>query len=363
MSIAVPESLPGRGVTVAEVNLKLIWDVVSRIQVGKAGYAYVVDGSGQLLAHPDLSLVLQRRDFSLLRQVQAARRGSACCEAEPTIAADINGRQVLTARAVIDPPGWSVFVEQPLEEAFAPLYVLLARIGMVLVGGLVVSVFASLLLARRMTSPIRELQAGAARIGAGALDHRIDVRTGDELEALGNAFNQMTAHLSDSYSTLEGKVEERTRDLAEALTRLEAQSKQLETASRHKSEFLANMSHELRTPLNAINGFSQVLLERLFGDVNPRQEEYLKDILSSGRHLLSLINDILDLSKVEAGRMDLQRTSFSLSTHWRTDSRWSASAPGDEPSPSASTSIRQSAWSRRTSARSNRSSSICSRTP
>ena len=87
---------------------------------------------------------------------------------------------------------------------------------------------------------------------------------------------------------------------------------ELEAASQHKSEFLANMSHELRTPLNAIIGFSQVLRQRLFGEVNAKQEEYLDDILSSGNHLLSLINDVLDLSKVEAGQVELEVATFSL---------------------------------------------------
>jgi signal transduction histidine kinase len=89
-------------------------------------------------------------------------------------------------------------------------------------------------------------------------------------------------------------------------------SRQLEAASRHKSEFLANMSHELRTPLNAIIGFSEVLAEKMFGDVNDKQAEYLQDILESGRHLLSLINDILDLSKIEAGHMELEPADFDL---------------------------------------------------
>jgi signal transduction histidine kinase len=93
---------------------------------------------------------------------------------------------------------------------------------------------------------------------------------------------------------------------------LEQKSRELEVASRHKSEFLANMSHELRTPLNAVIGFSEVLGERMFGELNDKQAEYVQDILSSGRHLLSLINDILDLAKVEAGRVELELAPFSL---------------------------------------------------
>jgi signal transduction histidine kinase/CheY-like chemotaxis protein len=99
---------------------------------------------------------------------------------------------------------------------------------------------------------------------------------------------------------------------AKLFRELEVQSSELAVVSRHKSEFLASMSHELRTPLNAVIGFSEVLLDRLFGDINPRQEEYLEDIRNSGLHLLELLNEILDLSKVEAGRMDLEPTPFSV---------------------------------------------------
>jgi signal transduction histidine kinase len=103
------------------------------------------------------------------------------------------------------------------------------------------------------------------------------------------------------------ELEASNREIAE-------KSRQIEVASQHKSEFLANMSHELRTPLNAIIGFSEVLSERMFGDLNEKQEEYLRDISGSGQHLLSLINDILDLSKIEAGRMELELTDFDLPT-------------------------------------------------
>ena len=204
------------GVTVAEVNLKFIWDVVSQIRIGSTGHAYVVDGRGQLVAHPDISLVLQKTDLSRLEQVRAALAGPPAPGSparEFTVAQDSGGRQVLTASAPIAPLGWWVFVEQPLGEALAPLYASAYRTVGLLLAGVGLSVLASLLLARRMTTPIHALEAGAARIGAGALDQRIDVKTGDELEGLADQFNRMAAQLHESYATLEQKVEDRTREL------------------------------------------------------------------------------------------------------------------------------------------------------
>src|SRR5262249_1350774 len=213
--------------------------------------------------------------------------------------------QVLTAYEMITPTGWWVFVEQPLEEAFAPMFASLIRTGVFVLVGLVLSIVASMMLARRMVRPINALEAGATRIGAGALEQRIEVRTGDELEALAAAFNRMAEQLADSRADLENKVTERTRELVSALH-------ELENASQHKSEFLASMSHELRTPLNAVIGFSEMLLHGIVGPLNDKQHEYVDDVLTSGRHLVSLINDMLDLAKIEAGKTSLERTTFSL---------------------------------------------------
>ena len=104
------------------------------------------------------------------------------------------------------------------------------------------------------------------------------------------------------------------REIQEKSAQLEVANQQLEVANKHKSDFLANMSHELRTPLNAIIGFSEALMDRMFGDLNEKQLEYQKDIHESGKHLLSLINDILDLAKIEAGKMELELSTFHLPT-------------------------------------------------
>jgi two-component system, NtrC family, sensor kinase len=124
------------------------------------------------------------------------------------------------------------------------------------------------------------------------------------------AFTPDTIELLQTFATQSSLAIQNARLFRE----IEDKSRQLEVASQHKSEFLANMSHELRTPLNAIIGFSEVLSERMFGELNEKQEEYSKDIHASGQHLLSLINDILDLSKIEAGRMELELSDFHLPT-------------------------------------------------
>jgi signal transduction histidine kinase len=294
MTLAVIGLGPDSGVTVAEIGLKYIWDVVSGIKVGEHGAAYVVDADGKLIAHPDLSRVLRNTDLSGLAQVRAARAPESP-EGAPYVAEDMSGRQVLTANAAIAPLGWRVFVELPVDEAYAPLYTSLSIRGALLLGGLGLAVLLSLLLARNMVRPIRALQAGAARIGAGGLDHRIHITTGDELEALGDQFNGMAARLQDSYATLEGKVVERTR--------------QLELANLAKTRFLAAASHDLRQPLHALG----LLVAQLNADTNRADRRRIVARVGTAVAAMNdLFNALLDISKLDAGAVAPDVTTFPI---------------------------------------------------
>ena len=210
------------GTTAVEVNLKFVWDVVYQMRIGKAGVAYVVDAQNHLVAHPDISLVLQKLDWAQLAQVKAARAGPTAdgpgdSDLRQVEAKNREGKDVLAAYAVIPALDWRVIVEVPREEALAPVLVSAYRNGAVLLAALAVSILVSVVLARRMVRPIRALQEGAAQIGAGNLDQKIEVRTGDELEALADQFNTMAVELKESYAGLERKVEERTGELTESL--------------------------------------------------------------------------------------------------------------------------------------------------
>ena len=155
-----------------------------------------------------------------------------------------------------------------------------------------------------LIGPIQRIGARLSATASGDFTGHVDVTNRDELGALAANVNRMNDELRRLY-------------------------KELESASQHKSDFLASMSHELRTPLNAIIGFSQVLREGMVGEVNEKQREYLEDILSSGNHLLSLINDVLDLSKVEAGQVELDVAPFSLRDALRERRRHGARARDD----------------------------------
>jgi signal transduction histidine kinase/CheY-like chemotaxis protein len=468
MIIALAGQSPNSGITVAEVNLKLIYDVISSIKVGETGLAYVVDGAGRLIAHPDLNAVLRNTDLSQLAQVKAARSGiNSLSPVE--VATNLRGQEVLTSYASVPHLNWLVFVEMPTSEANAPLMALISRSALIFFAALIFAIFAGLFLARKVVVPIRILGIGAQRMAAGDLDQRIEVKGGRELELLAEQFNNMAERLRESHSDLENKIELRTVELhrsvdelralsevsravnstlelktvlstivakavqlsgadagsiyifdpalqrfqlhatygmdesfiaglsaqhariddaqlgpaiskgepmqipdlrdcaatpinqivleagfrslliapllrpgqvfgvlvtrrkepglflpatvqlintfaiqsalaihnARMFTDLEERSRQLEFASQHKSQFLANMSHELRTPLNAIIGLTEMLISNTDRFGTDKAAEPLRRVHRAGEHLLELINEVLDLSKIEAGKLEL----------------------------------------------------------
>lgn len=197
MTIAVAGNRAAVGVAIAEVNLKLIWDVISAIQVGRTGQAFVLDQPGRLVAHPDISLVL-RADQTATRPLQALRAGIVAGDGQAIAGRDITGQRVLAAMAQIPSVDWSVVVKQPLAEAFGPIYAALWRTGVLLVVGAGLAAALAYWLTQLMIGPIRLLEDGVARIGAGQFDHRIDLATGDEFERLATRFNEMAGELAVS---------------------------------------------------------------------------------------------------------------------------------------------------------------------
>src|SRR3954451_7932165 len=213
MSVALSHS--DSNVTVAEIDLDFLGEFLGEAQVGKVASAYLVDGKGQVLASSSKGPEVAK-DLASLPQVAAViKRGTPLATGT-----DSAGHDVLTTSSPVPKLGWFVFYEQPTAQALTPIRDQLARIALLIALGLVVAIIAGTIMARRMLVPITALRAGARRLGAGEFGHRIEVKTSDELEELANQFNSMAGQLAETYSDLEGKVKERTRDLAQSINEL-----------------------------------------------------------------------------------------------------------------------------------------------
>jgi signal transduction histidine kinase len=282
----------GPWLVLAEVNLAFAWDVVSAIAPPGQGTAAVLDTTGRLIAHRDIA------EVATGHVVPAAERVDGAFEIAALPQIDGQHERVVRATQQVPGLGWSVVVESPVSVLLNPVLDELARtLGVSLAWGLA-AIVVGVVLARRLASPVHRLEQAVRAFGAGERDRRSDLVRNDELGSLATSFNRMADEIQSYTGQLESRVNEKTRELAQA--------------NEHKSQFLANVSHELRTPLNAIIGYSEALKEDIFGALSPKQRECADDIHSSGLHLLALINDLLDLSKVEAGRIDLDLAPFDV---------------------------------------------------
>jgi adenylate cyclase len=195
MRIAVAGNLPAAGIAVADVNLKLIWDVIAAIRIGRTGYAMVVDDSGHLIAHPDISLVLRGRtgsvDFGRIKHLVGITSGGAVITGEkgnPVVALSVHAPDI----------GWTVIAMQPVLEAFASIRAALWRSSLLIAFGVLTALALAYWRAHRMSGPIKQLEEGVERIGSGQFDHRIKISSRDELEQLAVRFNEMASELAIS---------------------------------------------------------------------------------------------------------------------------------------------------------------------
>ena len=203
------------GVVATEADLSFLWEVIGKIQFGTAGYAYLIDAHGNLIAHKDAALVLKRMNLGHVDGVKKFLRNPTRSDVNPAQEGrGLMDRPVLATYAPVPDLGWAVILEEPLDAALANVDILRRYAAVLLVVGLGIGAVIIAWVSSRMTGPIRELRQGAATIGAGNLEHRTTIKTGDEIQELADEFNKMTDALQNSYATLEQKVEQRTKEIS-----------------------------------------------------------------------------------------------------------------------------------------------------
>src|SRR3989338_3352476 len=301
------------GVMSAEADLSFLWEAIGEIRFGTAGYAYLIDQHGNLIAHKEPQLVLQKMNLRETGGVEKFLRNPTRSDPSPAHKGrGLLDRPVLSTYAPLPELGWAVILEEPLDAALANVEKLkrysLALLAISLFVGAAVITWVS----GRMTGPIRKIHEGAKTIGSGNLDYRVNVETGDEIEWLGEEFNKMAAELKVSYATPKQKGKDKTADIEKTNSELEQANRHLLQANKAKDEFLSVMSHELRTPLNVVVGYTSMIKDGLLGEVNGEQQRALDKVVTRSDDLLKMITEILQATSLEANAVGVEVQEVSL---------------------------------------------------
>jgi len=304
------------GVLSTDISFQRIMFSVMEIRIGKECNVVVVADNGRAVAHTQMEQ-LPDVDLSRSLAVEAVLAGQDGTMKGYT---DELGRQVIGSYTPIQELGWGLLIQRPLSDIDAEIWQLRTTILWAMIAAVAITLVAGWLMSRRITKPISQLASASQRVAQGDLSTPVEVKSSNEVGVLANSFNQMIASLKKSRyqlqqwgEELEKRVEERTAELEHKSQELADTNVHLEEMSQHKSQFLANMSHELRTPLNSIIGYTKLMLDGLEGDINEEQQKDLHTVYTNSKHLLELINDLLDLSKIEAGKTVLSYEVFAIS--------------------------------------------------
>ncbi|MBU3914167.1 response regulator, partial [bacterium] len=288
------------GIVVGHLHLSDLSKITNKIKIGKNGYATVIDNDGTVIAHQIPEFVAERLNVKNLPPIAQGMKG-----VEGTYKYNFRGQDKMGSVAIVPQTRWIVGVVQPIDEALAPVYTIRNIIISGSIATIVLAIFISLVSLRKALKPLLQLTEESKRIAGGDYSYEPQETSYSEILNLGNSYKVMIdavktreEELTKHRDNLEEMIKERTSELEESKIAAE-------DANLAKSQFLANMSHEIRTPMNAILGFTEIMLNKI---ENPKLSHYLELIYSSGKALLNLINDILDLSKVEAGKLRLKYT-------------------------------------------------------